>query len=176
MARHVITIIAIATIVFASTCGLSAEPKELTVLTYNTHLFEGVNPFVGQLLPRYEDETRRQYISGEVAASGADIVALQEVWGNPWQQWFAETLKGVYPHAAYVYSGCDTYVPTGLDSLSNGVLLLSKWPLSSAKFERFPTFFPSCAIVEIAAHPECENWANKGVLTATADVGGRRSE
>ncbi|UCG49217.1 MAG: endonuclease/exonuclease/phosphatase family protein [Phycisphaerales bacterium] len=172
MTRYAVTIIAIGSIILAGTCRLSAEPTELTVLTYNTHLFRGVNPVIGDRMPQYEDETRRQYIAGEVAASGADIVALQEVWGHPWQQWFAQTLNGVYPHAAYEYSGCDTYVPTGLDSLSNGVLLLSKWPLSSPKFERFPTFFPSCAIVEVEAHPECENWANKGVLTATANVGG----
>ncbi|HUU16379.1 MAG TPA: endonuclease/exonuclease/phosphatase family protein [Sedimentisphaerales bacterium] len=171
MARYAITIITIAAITLATSCRLSPEPTELTVLTYNTHLFRGVNPVIGDRMPQYEDEMRREYIAGEVGALGADIVALEEVWGYDWQTWFAQTLKPVYPHAAYVYSGCDTYVPTGLDSLSNGVLLLSKRPLSDVKFERFPTFFPSCAIFD-AGKPECENWANKGVLTATVDVGG----
>ena len=150
--------------------GLS-EVREFTVLTYNTHLFRGVNPVVGDYLPQYEDETRREYIAGEVGALGADIVALEEVWGYDWQTWFAQTLKSVYPHAAYEYSACDTYLPTGIDALSNGVLLLSKWPLSYVNFERFPTFYPSCSVYD-AGNPECENWANKGILTATADVNG----
>jgi endonuclease/exonuclease/phosphatase family metal-dependent hydrolase len=124
-------------------------------------------------MPQYEDEMRREYISGEVAASGADIVALEEVWGYDWQTWFAQTLKSEsdYQYAAYEYSACDTYLPTGIDALSNGVLLLSKWPLSKVDFKRFPTFYPSCSVYD-AGNPQCENWANKGVLTATVDVNG----
>jgi len=204
MARHAITIIAIAAIILAAAdtadaaspseemesppktadAGLLAEPIEFTVLTYNTHLFYGsaaddVCELCNELLLKlgysplcdendflFEDETRAESIAGKIAACGADIVALQEVWAPFKQQWFAQTLSGVYPHAYFVDSSCGSYF-FGTDTLSNGVVLLSKWPLTLSGFTEFPTFSPSCFVWE-----SCENWANKGLLTATADIGG----
>ena len=144
-----------------STKALSCT--DITVLTYNTHLFEGVS--IQQYFPRYQDETRRAHIAAEIRASGADIVALQEVWATPWQEWFANELEANYPYAAYVDSTCDTYV-FGIDALDDGVLLLSKWPLSDVKFEKFWTY-TQCNITA-----GCDAWANKGVITATVNVGG----
>ena len=143
---------------------------DLTVFTYNTHLFAGVSSewlmYLGGVL--YEDETRRDRIIhhvGYYGASGVDIVALQEVWAYPWQQHIVNSLKSVYPYSAYQYSGCSTYL-AGMDTLSNGVLLLSKWPLSNVAFEKFPTY-TQCAVWD-----GCDAWARKGVLTATVDVDG----
>ncbi|MHC4622959.1 MAG: right-handed parallel beta-helix repeat-containing protein, partial [Planctomycetota bacterium] len=171
MARYTITIITIAAIILVSTCRVSAEPVEFTVLTYNTHLFKGVNPTIGDHLPQYEDEIRRGHIIDKIAACNADIVALQEVWGDPWvTDYFIPQLEPNYPYTAYMYKGCDSYIGIidPLDTLSHGLLLLSRWPLSGeVQFERFPTFFPSCAY-----DVGCENWANKGVLTADVNVGG----
>lgn len=167
MARHAITILTIAAIILAAASGLFAEPMELTVLTYNTHLFRGVNPTIGDHMPQYEDEIRRGHIINKIKGSNADIVALQEVWGDPWvTDYFIPGLHANYPYTAYMYKGCNSYV-WGLDTLSHGVLLLSKWPISNERFEPFPTFFPSCAIEN-----GCDNWANKGVWTATVDVNG----
>jgi len=51
-----------------------------------------------------------------------------------------------------------------LDTLGNGLVLLSKWPLSDVYFERFPTY-------DYSALPgDHDSWANKGVLTATVTV------
>ncbi len=143
---------------------------DLTVLTYNTHLFAGVSSqwlmYLGGVL--YEDETRRDRIIhhvGYYGASGVDVVALQEVWAYPWQEHIVNSLKSVYPYSAYQYSACNSYL-AGMDTLSNGVLLLSKWPLSNVAFEKFPTY-TQCDVWD-----GCDAWARKGVLTATLDVDG----
>ena len=187
MARYAITILTIGAIIFIAASGAGAappqEPKELTVLAYNTHLWydsaahymcDLCNDFLLHIYPccdpgdfLFEDEIRREYIVAYIIASGADIVVLQEVWAPQWQQWFAEEL---YPHgyeyAYFVDSSCDSYF-YGKDTLSNGLVLLSKWPLSNERFRDFPTYFPSCFMWEF-----CDHWANKGVLTADVDVNG----
>jgi endonuclease/exonuclease/phosphatase family metal-dependent hydrolase len=165
MARYAITIITIAAITLATSCRLSPEPTELTVLTYNTHLFKGVSVDAFMKTKIYEDETRRTHIAAEIRASGADIVGLQEVWAIPWQEWFADRLKATYPYHAMIDNTCDTSL-LGIDALDDGVLLLSKWPLSDVKFDKFPAF-TQCNIWE-----GCDAWANKGVITATVNVNG----
>ena len=140
---------------------------DITVLTYNTHLFKGVSVDAFMEKYIYEDEIRRGYIIDKIKASNADIVALQEVWADPWvTDYFIPGLDANYPYTAYMYKGCDSYA-WGFDTLSHGVLLLSKWPISNKRFARFPTFFPSCSIGDAG-----DNWANKGVWTATVDVMG----
>ena len=117
MARYAITISAIAAIIFAAADSAGAatpqEPKELTVLAYNTHFFEDssvdclcrCSEFFGKGCHWadyvFEDHTRRAEMASWIADSGADIVALQEVWATPWQEWFVndEGLKAIYPHA-----------------------------------------------------------------------------
>jgi endonuclease/exonuclease/phosphatase family metal-dependent hydrolase len=186
MARYAITILTIGAIIFIAASGAGAappqEPKEFTVLTYNTHLFYAsaahymcdlCNDFLLHIYPccdpgdfLFEDEIRREYIVAYIIGSGADIVALQEVWAPIWQVWFANVLSGSYQYAYFVDSSCDSYF-FDKDTLSNGLVLLSKWPLSSPRFRKFPTYFPSCFMWEF-----CENWADKGVLTADVNVGG----
>ena len=186
MSRYSITVLVIAAIIFVADSAGAAppeEPKELTVLAYNTHLWydsaahymcDLCNDFLLHLYPccdpgdfLFEDEIRREYIVAYVVVSEADIVVLQEVWAPSWQEWFAEQL---YPHgyeyAYFVDSSCDSYF-YGKDTLSNGLVLLSKLPLSGARFREFPTYFPSCFMWEF-----CEEWANKGVSTADVNVGG----
>lgn len=182
MARYAITIITIAAITLATSCRLSPEPIELTILTYNTHLFEGVSSewlfrlkeiFGGEVL--YDDGARLEHIAAKIAASGADIVALQEVWADPWQQHIANSLKSVYPYSAHKYSACNSYI-FGMDTLSNGVLLLSKWPLSGVSFQSFPTYAADSLVpglrIDDSLVPGEDNWAKKGILTATVDIGG----
>ena len=55
-----------------------------------THLFEDTP--VDWVAPEnyYEDTMRRHRIDEKIADSGADIVALQEVWAERWQQWFTQ--------------------------------------------------------------------------------------
>jgi parallel beta-helix repeat protein len=212
MARHAITIVVIAGIILASTCGLSAEPKELTVLTYNTHLFED-SPLecivrCGGLafwLPdppdwadyNFEDGDRRWWTAAYVRSSGADIVALQEVWSIGYRQWLQSTLFDTYPYFRHLDSSCycrnalnginstlDTcitlsasfpwlYLPAGGPDYDNRFHTQGNGLLLLSKWPlqdiQF-TKFPAfnCDL----KNPETECWADKGVLTATVDVNG----
>jgi endonuclease/exonuclease/phosphatase family metal-dependent hydrolase len=175
---------------------------ELTVLTYNTHLFEDsilecacrcgeITGVCTWDLLNYQDEIRRTEIISKIIEYGADIVALQEVWAKCWQQSFISDLLSTYPYSynwdssclcgeacfgsslwdclyGYLnaikhcrFDGCEAERKT----LGNGLVLLSKWPLSDVEFERFPVF-EHCSI------GACEVWSDKGVLTATVDIGG----
>jgi len=142
-------------------------PTELTVLTYNTHLFERTQPVMFKPEKTYyEDTMRRHRILERIRTSGADVVALQELWDYDMQSYFIKELHGTYPHAARVNSICAA--PGKLLTIGNGLLLLSKWPLSDIKFKRFPTYTTTL----IPDDHDC--WANKGVLTATALVGDKK--
>jgi predicted secreted protein/endonuclease/exonuclease/phosphatase family metal-dependent hydrolase len=146
--------------------GTTSDGVDVTVLTYNTHLFEDTIVVPFSPADYHDDTTRRHRIADKVKASGADIVALDEVWAYSNQQWFANELKATYPYSAFFDSACPTLLG-GLPDLGNGLVLLSKWELLDVHFERFPVF-------EFELEPgNSDCWANKGVLTATVDIGGR---
>ena len=192
--------------------GLS-EGREFTILTYNTHLFEdsilecicrcGEIPSPDSCTwadYNYDDGGRRTQIVNRIRASGADIVALEEVWALWWQRWFLEDLQDTYPYTPQYTATFDSSCPCAgafgwslnacLDNyicdfpfyycckspfypgtvakkntLGNGLVLLSKFPLSDVNFVRFPVF-EQCDV------GKCEAWSDKGVLTATVNVNG----
>jgi endonuclease/exonuclease/phosphatase family metal-dependent hydrolase len=83
----------------------------ITVLTYNTHLFEGSNAVPANDIVKgrpivHEDGIRAEFIAQKLETCGADIVALQELWACDRPQWFAERLKKVYPYSYYYIDGC----------------------------------------------------------------------
>jgi Concanavalin A-like lectin/glucanases superfamily len=186
----------------------------LTVLTYNTHLFED-SPLECIIKAAdfwtkkdvnwerdywYWDDFRNSQCYARVRNSGADIVALEEVWACSWRSAWKSALNSTYP---YIYH-CDSSfhclnglrainlaLPTGIDTFApapapwpgtalpdaedwnhrhntegNGLVLLSKYPLSDITFQRFPTYTQG----DLDAAQD--SWADKGVITATADVGG----
>jgi hypothetical protein len=148
----------------------SDDPTEITVLTYNTHLFggsKGCDDWWPALC--YQDVQRLTVIVNEIAASGADIVALQEVWyGNPlwidecWQEAVRRVLDQWYPYGYYANActGSPLYIGSGL-------VLLSKWELvvEDGSFTKFPVY----------SHEDWpgdnDYWATKGVIAVTAKVG-----
>jgi endonuclease/exonuclease/phosphatase family metal-dependent hydrolase len=186
-------------------------PNDLTVLTYNTHLFSGSNaeyanqvrveiakrwPELAKKYPDifgvrppiiYEDNDRARYILNNVKDSGADIVALQEVWACDRQKWFIDKLTDTYQHSYYVSDHCkemDTEITKILFELAkilgadnkdessdsafldklfenlknnSGLLLLSKYPLEHQKFHEFQ---PGRTNGE-------DRLARKGIITAT---------
>ncbi len=215
MTRHAITIVVIAGIILASTCGLSAEPIEFTVLTYNAHLFEDSSLECICRCAEKADKctwSKYQYDDGDtnggrcyncaacVRSSNADIVAVQEVWANSFREWWTSVLKTGYPNYPYNYfcdSSCNCHsaldqlwrlwgipetLPAAilgcallhmeddsawrLNTLGNGLILLSKWPLQDFQFTRFPAY--ECG------EPGTECWGDKGVITATATIGGAK--
>jgi hypothetical protein len=149
----------------------SNDPSEITILTYNTHLFEDTHLVVNNVedvelctfAPAncYVDTSRRYQIVEKIRMlSGVDIVALEEVWGQTIQDWFITTLKDIYPYAATGGKDCSFRI-------GSGVVVVSKWPLLDVEFEQFPVF-------EWTLVPgNSDYWASKGVLTATVQVGNR---
>jgi len=91
--------------------------------------------------------------------SDVDIVALQEVWHPPFQQWFIDELKAIYPHSAAGAS------PACFLKLGSGLVVLSKWPLMDVGFNTFPVFDDDLGSDYSAA---------KGVLTATIQAGDKQ--
>ena len=133
----------------------------LKVLTYNTHLFGGSNieivrPFHKDPLI-FEDDLRAEEIAARVAALGADIVALQEVWAYKRQHWFADRLSSVYPFSYFPQSALEPVDPR----LTCGLVLLSKWPLADQGFLMFSDLHGEDAM------------AKKGVVSATVLFDGR---
>jgi endonuclease/exonuclease/phosphatase family metal-dependent hydrolase len=146
--------------------------KELTVLSYNTHLFDigaaittvcpikqllsGITTVgciaAGRAPIDYFDTTRAHLISDAIlrAMLKADIVALQEVWTEDVQRIMAQSLAGTYPHQ---------YVPrTELSFrkkklLGSGLMLLSKYPIVPGS----EYFVPFKELINADA------WAMKGV-------------
>lgn len=123
----------------------------LKLVTYNTHLFGGshtdlVERYAPQLLKgriiTFEDDVRARNIAEKIRVCGADVVALQEVWGTDRQAYFANELKAVYPNScmAPVPGIWDvTSVDAFWDYLRNscGLVLLSKYRLKDAEYVRF---------------------------------------
>jgi endonuclease/exonuclease/phosphatase family metal-dependent hydrolase len=177
---------------------VSAPSVQLKVLSYNTHLFEDstlecickCGNWIGGCdwsEHACEDGTRIDRIADRVEASGADIVALQEVWAPAKQEAFMARLGAAYPYARNYYPPCDcrnswpwyleACVGGCLDATRNwkyytmgsGLVLLSKYPFSDPAMKRFPTY-TQCAIESVI---NCQDsWADKGVLTANVDVWG----
>jgi endonuclease/exonuclease/phosphatase family metal-dependent hydrolase len=139
---------------------------QLRVLCYNTHLMQfsflevaadskrragGPTPYTV-----FQDEARRDLTIKNVINSLADIVSLQEVWATDSEKYFVEQLVQNYPY--YIY-GDLRVLPTLPPLIStSGLLLFSKFPLSSRFFERFPDM------------TGLDDMSNKGVLGAMADI------
>jgi len=149
----------------------------ITVVTYNTHLFKGSSSEVGFFFRNvtqnikhffsheglrctapivFDDDNRARLIADKIKTSGADIVGLQEVWSYRRQQWFCRELASVYPYSCY-----PTHPRLALRTTS-GLVLLSRYRLTDLSFSGFShkgrPFFHD------------ENWATKGVVTATVEA------
>jgi endonuclease/exonuclease/phosphatase family metal-dependent hydrolase len=197
--------------------GDMADFECITVLTYNTHLFKGSNadyanqarteivkiypeivdkyPTIFKDVPNiiYEDNDRAQYILNNVKASGADIVALQEVWACNRQKLFARQLKDIYPYSYCYREHCrnpdatiteilkelvETYEGKSLECWNyqdayqkvlehfknnSGLLLLSKYPLEITETE-FREFQPG------RTKKMEDSLARKGVIATTVKL------
>jgi endonuclease/exonuclease/phosphatase family metal-dependent hydrolase len=132
-------------ILLATLCvGCLPQPKPesveyITVLTYNTHLFEGSRDELGGLRRKeiLDDKKRAEKMLYKIVESRADIVALQEVWADGNQVWFCQNLKSVYPycHVSGQKEDWEDFKKTGYLNTC-GLVLLSKY-----KFEGKPDFF-----------------------------------
>jgi len=103
------------TFVLLSTCALvigctessqSSEPIEVVVDTFNVAL-------AGAFIP-YESE-RRQPIVEAIAASGSDVVCLQEVWNQADKELIRDGALDAYPYSVFFRDDLDTVVDSPTD-------------------------------------------------------------
>lgn len=123
-----------------------------SVITYNTHLFDGVGLGV---LPTFEDEIRLSKLIAFLQSSQveADIVGLTEVWSTNNKKRVIDQCKAKYPHSFYFKSSAF--------SVGDGLVLLSKHPLSDETFEAFKD------------RAGDDNFSQKGILSVKANMGGQ---
>jgi endonuclease/exonuclease/phosphatase family metal-dependent hydrolase len=116
-----------------STAG-SGGSGALKILTYNVGLLSV--KLCGQEVwanPKFGKE-RLPYIVKALRESDADIVALQECYETKDIQAIWEPLKNMYPHIAWKHHcSCCVLMPGIPDS--NGLVMLSKFPIESFELE-----------------------------------------
>jgi endonuclease/exonuclease/phosphatase family metal-dependent hydrolase len=145
------------------------ETGKIRLLIYNTHLMEDSNIVVGAWYKNkkpvvFQDEARHPFIVQKIKDSGADIVALQEVWAAKRMERFQRELSDKYPYCALGSGGATPlkYLPellnTGIPprASGSGLVVLSKLPLSDVLFELFDD-----------PDDDEERAASKGTLTVT---------
>ena len=125
--------------------------KQLSLLTYNTHLFEdSVVEFVGKVLRKktvFKDVDRRTELLNRIKGlqPQPDIVCLQEVWAVKWQKLIKEELGKIY---RYVY-----IVPDKGVTATSGLIVASQYSIDNPRFKMYT-----------GLHDLPDKGAQKGVL------------
>jgi endonuclease/exonuclease/phosphatase family metal-dependent hydrolase len=98
----------------------------IKIITYNTHLFGGtaLDSFVG-----YQDEERIGEIMERIKKSDCDIICLCEVWSDSWKEVIVKSVQQTHPY--------HFYYDTSPEKMGDGLLVISKKPLSWASFIEF---------------------------------------
>jgi endonuclease/exonuclease/phosphatase family metal-dependent hydrolase len=129
------------------------ETIMLRILTFNAGLLK--LKLFGRTLVEpapYVDE-RFPYLAPALLSSGADIIALQEVYDRKHQARLADDLKAAYPHHAV--SPIRPWRPLGA-----ALMLLSKFPIAETQFIMFKD-----------VPPDERLFVDKGMIVATVDAG-----
>jgi endonuclease/exonuclease/phosphatase family metal-dependent hydrolase len=151
---------------FTTSIGTATNPSRLLwaarhrlrVLTYNTHLIEGSNIEAGAWWADkkpvvFHDDPRHAQIIRKILDSGADVVAIEEVWSSDRMDRFKNDLHSVYPHYIRGTTGPAT-------KAGSGIILVSKHPITDWNFVEFKD-----------PQGSEDKWASKGLLWATIEVG-----
>jgi endonuclease/exonuclease/phosphatase family metal-dependent hydrolase len=100
------------------------EPHTLKVLSFNVWAVEGWLPkFI--LNPSKDLEQRFQLMPAAIAETGADVVILQELWRTD----RADRLRNELMKHGYVYSAMKTPSVMWNFGITNGLLIVSRFPL-----------------------------------------------
>jgi len=149
-----------------------SEEIKLRILTFNAHLMANSNIVVGAWVQNkkpvvFQDEERHAYIVNKIRESGADIVALQEVWAKERMKRIQQELEHMYHGIAgadgdYMFNYLPEFLVSGIPARAagSGLVLLSKIPLHDVRWEIFEN-----------PHDSDELAASKGVLMATVGIG-----
>lgn len=127
---------------------------QLSLLTYNTHLFEGsLGETAGKAFNKLNvvaGPTRFDELVSRISQLHPDVVCLQEVWGQAMQRELVEKLHLLYP---YVYivpdEGFDllpldwlTHLDDWLDKITgtSGLMVASQYRILQPKFQMYTNF------------------------------------
>lgn len=107
----------------ARSSSLRNSNNEISVATYNLHLFLGPAPL--------EDDIRQKKITEFIInnLSNNDVLYLSEVWKDKTKNEIAEDLKNIYPFS--IHSNAVNF------NQGDGLLILSKFPIQENKFILF---------------------------------------
>ena len=131
--------------------------RQLKVLTYNVWMV----PFVFELISR-DIEARSAAIPAELAKTGADIIALQEVWSNEKKKSLSANFKKEgYPYSYYEDVPA-SWLLRGL--FGNGLVVISKFP-----FETLPELNQRILSFTDFTRPD-EYLARKGALHVRVNI------
>ncbi|XP_026189759.1 uncharacterized protein LOC34620347 [Cyclospora cayetanensis] len=132
--------------------GTSERLEELSVLSFNAGLLE--YKLCGLRIYQNPPFTQRRlhHIPAALLSTGADIICLQEVYGENHADFIIENTRHKLPFVGRRTSG-------GRFSLHNGLMVLSKYPIVHTHFHRFEnvTYIERC-------------FASKGMLEVAVDV------
>ncbi|WP_079132758.1 sphingomyelin phosphodiesterase [Streptomyces nanshensis] len=142
--------------------GAAADPPALTVLTYNTFLFNKL------IYPNWGQDHRGDAIPDADFFQGNDVVVLQEAFENSVSDKLQEKAADRYPHQTPVLGRSkDGWDATGgswsdIAPEDGGVTILSKWPIVHK--EQF-VYDHGCG---------ADYLSNKGFVYAVLDVNGTK--
>jgi len=112
----------------------SGRAPGLSILTFNAGLLNlGLGRRSVFRFTQYVEE-RRAALSGAIRGIDADIVALQEIYSLRTKRRVESDLRALYPHAFFEER-------ESILQMGNGLLLLSKHPLSERTFRPFRSGF-----------------------------------
>ncbi|NCD20735.1 MAG: hypothetical protein EOL89_12290 [Actinobacteria bacterium] len=133
---------------------------ELSVLTFNTHLFKDSNAEAGAKLIGndvvYADAQRRDEMIARIRQLNPDLVCLQEVWAESWQRHVANQLHDMYTFIRILpEQGQMSFWEELGDPVhsTSGLMVASRYPLREQHFEMYHG----------AVKPE-DQWSQKGAF------------
>ncbi len=130
----------------------AASGDTLSLLTFNVGLVRVAIAGITVFEPAPFISERLAALPAALAASGANVIALQEVFRSDHRKQIIEATRDAFPYAAWAEAPAF--------GLSSGLLILSDRPLEEARQLRY------------SQHPLDERlYAKKGLLTATIDAG-----
>ena len=110
----------------------AAKPATLRILTFNLGLLGFRVPGICFVPMADHVQCRLEAAPSQLIGSGADIVALQEVYDRRHRRFLANAVKDTYP---YAYGVGDRW-----SMFSNGLMVLSRHPIVSGRYAPAPGF------------------------------------
>lgn len=132
-----------------------AADGTLNLLTYNVGFMRIALLGIVFYQPAAFVDERFASLPEALLSSGVDTIALQEAFGRDRKETLAAEVRTTYPYAAW-------WPKTSRLRQSSGLMVLSKWPITAARYEQFANNPANEAMV-----------TRKGFLEAIVELAGR---